>query len=231
VLKRVSAQVVPPEIPASRATLAASLETALNAVWDAELCLGSDALVLGGGTIGVLVAHLAQQAGMRVVLVEPNPVRRQRAEALGLSEVRGAIPEAMMFDGVFEVTGNPALLDAAIAACRSEGRVVVVSFYGQKTASVALGERFHRERLRLVSSQVSVVPPALRGRFDHARRFATVLRLLRDERLDALVQTRTAFRDAEALYRRLALGQVPEQIVFDYASGASPELEPERSSG
>ena len=217
VLKLNRVRVLPEELPAARATLAASMETALTAVWDAQLCLGANVLVLGAGTIGVLVAHLAVQAGARVVLVDSSLARRQRATALGISDVRALAEGAPEFDVVFEVTGNPNVLNYAVALCRTEGRIVVVSFYGKKSANVSLGERFHRQRLKLVSSQVSAIPPALGGRFDHDRRFETVLHLLKDARLDQLVQARTDFRQAPDTYRRLAQGHVPEQIVFEYA--------------
>src|SRR5262249_34890582 len=73
-------------------------------------------------------------------------------------------------DLTFELTGNPAALDAALALTAPEGRVVVGSFYGTKRASVDLGAHFHRGRITIASSQVSRLPPALAGRWDRARR-------------------------------------------------------------
>src|SRR5690606_32273637 len=115
---------------------AASLETALNSVWDAEVSLGERVLVLGGGTIGALCAWLSRRAGAGSVrVVEPNRVRHAALAQLGISEVatpeeveRGASTDG--FDVVIEASGDPATLDLAIASARTEGRIVVTSFYG-----------------------------------------------------------------------------------------------------
>jgi 2-desacetyl-2-hydroxyethyl bacteriochlorophyllide A dehydrogenase len=211
-------RVLPKQLPAPRATLAASMETALTAVWDAELNVGARVLVLGAGSIGTLVAHVAQRAGAEVMLVERDLARRERARAVGVEQVQEESASlAPEYDVVFECTGNPALLDTAVASCCAEGRVVIVSFYGTKAAPIALGERFHRQRLRIISTQVSKIPPPLAARYDHARRFEVVLGLLRDARLDALVEERTPFEDAPRVYRDLQDGKRSSQILFDYS--------------
>ena len=45
--------------PARRATLAANMETALNALWDAGAGPGDRIVVVGAGVVGLLVASLA----------------------------------------------------------------------------------------------------------------------------------------------------------------------------
>ena len=50
--------VVPDGIPAKRATLAANMETALNAHWDAGTLPGDRVLVVGAGIVGLLTAYL-----------------------------------------------------------------------------------------------------------------------------------------------------------------------------
>ena len=58
--------VVPIDVPPERAVLAANLETALNGIWDARLHVGDRVVVIGGGTVGCLVAWLAARiAGLR----------------------------------------------------------------------------------------------------------------------------------------------------------------------
>lgn len=204
---------LPTSLPALRGTLAASMETAVNTVWDAEVGLGDRVLVLGGGTIGTLCALLSQRAGgSRVVLREPSDARRQAAREVGVRDVIDAedpqpnnrnSSERDLFDVVVEATGNPELLDQAIAACRHEGRVVIASFYGTKVASVSLGERFHRQRLTLRSSQVSQVAANRRARFDFERRFEVVLEQLANAKLDALFEKPTPFDQAAQAYSRL----------------------------
>lgn len=224
---------LPATLPPLRATLCAAMETALTTVWDAQLSLGDRVLVLGGGTIGILAASLAQRAGAsRVVVVEPNAARRASAANLGVSAIApsAVVPSAIAssavasdavladaFDVVIEASGDPASLDTAIAHCVSEGRIVVTSFYGERRASLALGARFHRERLSLISSQVSRLPAQQRARYDYDRRFQVVLQQLEDPRWDALFDEPVPFADAPAAYQRLAPKDSPlRQLAFAY---------------
>lgn len=218
VLRRDRVRVLPEALPPLRATLAASMETAVNAVWDAEVGLGDAVLVLGAGTVGALCAALSLRAGAgRVHVVEPNDARREAVRELGVRETRRPRELEGHFDVVVEATGHPELLDTAIEHTATEGRVVVVSFYGTRVAPLALGQRFHRERLSLLSSQVSTIPPRRRARFDVARRFELVLELLADPRLDALFEPAVVFSEAPLAYRRLVTEPGPKQLAFSYA--------------
>lgn len=217
VLDPAEMRLLPPSLSPLRATLAAAMETALNAIWDAELKVGERVVVFGGGTIGLLVSHLATAVGAQVTLVEPRLDKHQTARQLGVTSVVARFGDlAETCDVAFEASGDPQALDGAIACCGFEARAVVVSFYGAKTAPVQLGDRFHRYRLRLISSQVSTIPSALRGRFDFARRFEVVCRLLGDARLDALTQNVVPFENAVQAYAQLARGEVSQQVIFEY---------------
>lgn len=205
---------LPSDVPAARATLAANLETAITCTWDANVELGARVVVLGGGVVGLLTAWLLARSA-DVTLVERRAARRAAAEALGLR----AAAEAHDADVVIEATGDPRLLDVAIA--RAASKVVVASFYGKRRHPVDLGDAFHRKRLALVASQVSAIPPALAPRWDYARRFQLVVELLRSPALDALITT-VPFADAPALYARLAGAEsvhdvAPPCHVFEYA--------------
>lgn len=213
-----AARPIDASIPPRRAVLAASLETAVTCVWDAGVQLGDSVIVLGGGVVGLLTAKLAASAGGRVRLVEPSPRRRAAAQALGISAEppEEAVPEAAA-DVVIEATGKPALLERAIAHAAREAVVVVASFYGSRTAPVPLGSDFHRRRIRLISSQVSSLPPLRAARWTVERRFELVRALLRDASLDALVAAAHPFGDAAGVYARLdrAPGDAV-QTVFEY---------------
>ncbi|MDB4941525.1 MAG: Threonine dehydrogenase [Labilithrix sp.] len=197
---------LPEDFPATRAVLAANLETAVTCAWDAEVSLGDDVVVLGGGVVGLLTAWLLAQSGAAVTLVEPGARRREAARVLVPSALVLAAPEADgSADVVVEATGNPALLDVAIAWTRPEGRLVVASFYGTRRAAIDLGDAFHRGRLSLRASQVSHIPPRLRERWSPQRRWLFVLSLLRERALDALIAEPVPFEEApvQALYRSL----------------------------
>jgi 2-desacetyl-2-hydroxyethyl bacteriochlorophyllide A dehydrogenase len=211
---------LPATIPPERATLAANLETAVTVIWDAELSLGDRITILGGGVVGLLSAWLARRAGAGLVrLVEPSARRRRAALALGVDDALAPDEDdpKMDADVVVEATGDPASLDRAIGHAAREATVVVASFYGERTSPVALGSGFHRRRIALKASQVSHIPARRGARWTSERRFAFVLSLLEDARLDLLVDPPIPFADAPAAYARLAATPGASiQTVFSY---------------
>lgn len=210
-------RLLPPALPPARATLAAAMETALTAVWDAGLRFGETLLVIGAGTIGVLIARIARASGVNVTVVEARSERHDAVRRLaGVSAFSSAGELTAEYDVVIEATGDPDQVNVAIARCRFEGRVVVASFYGNKAGTIALGDRFHRRRLSLVSSQVSTIPLPLRGRFDFDRRFEVVCSLLADDELDALTESVVPFSTAPDVYAQIGRGAAPSQVIFMY---------------
>lgn len=178
---------LPEGVPAARAVLAANLETALNACWDARVLPGDRVVVVGGGVVGLLTGWLiAGLRGCAVQLVEPQAQRRAIGEALGLTCVAPghAQPDA---DIVIHTSGTQAGLREALSLAGFEARVVELSWFGTLEPSIPLGEAFHVKRLRLVSSQVGSIAAPQRSRWDHRRRLELALSLLTDVKLDALI--------------------------------------------
>ena len=187
---------IPKGIPARRATLAANMETALNALWDSGAGPGDRILVIGAGVVGLLVASLAaKMPGAEVTAIDPDRGRQQIVKQLGAGFAR---PEDAPGDAdvVFHTSATSAGLDTAIKCAGFEATIVEMSWYGDKPVSVNLGGAFHSRRLRLVSSQVGAVAPSRRPRWDHRRRSEAALRLLAPPALDALVAEEIAFEDA-----------------------------------
>jgi threonine dehydrogenase-like Zn-dependent dehydrogenase len=186
---------VPDGIPARRATLAANMETALNALWDSGAGPADRIVVVGAGIVGLMVTALAtRMPGADVTVIDVAEDRRAVVEAFGARF--SAKPEPIGADVVFHTSVSAAGLDTAIASAGMEGTVVELSWYGDREVPVRLGGAFHSQRLRLVSSQVGQVSPGRRVRWDYRRRLEAALRLLDDPRLDALVAEEIAFADA-----------------------------------
>jgi threonine dehydrogenase-like Zn-dependent dehydrogenase len=194
----------------------------VNVVHDTPIRLGEVVLVLGQGVVGILVAQLLKLAGAsRVLAVDPLKGRRELARVAGVDEVfepgedlPGRIFKATGGQGAdvaIEVSGSGAALQAAIDAVAVEGAVVVASWYGTKPVTLSLGNRFHRGRLRLCSSQVGRLSPELGSRWDRARRVETVLGLLPRLRLKELVSHRFPFEEAPEAYR--LVDKRPEETV------------------
>lgn len=198
---------IPDTVPARRATLAANMETALNAVWDSGAGPGDRIVVVGAGVVGLLVASLAARLpGAVVTAVDTDESRRPVVEALGAGFARPAHAPADA-DVVFHASASAAGLNTAINCAGLEATIVELSWYGSKPVQADLGGAFHSRRLKLVSSQVGLVSPGRRPRWDYGRRMETALRLLADPALDALVAEEIAFDDApRALPRIFAAG-------------------------
>lgn len=203
-----AAQVVPVPhgVPARRATLAANMETALNALWDSGASAGQTIVVVGGGLVGLLIASLAARLpAARVTLVDILPERAEIAGTLGIdfALAEGAPRNA---DIVFHASASEAGLRLALEVAGFEGRIVEVSWYGEKEVSLPLGAAFHSQRLQIISSQVGSVSPAVRARWPYRRRMETALQLLDDPRLDALITEEIAFEALPAALPRILAG-------------------------
>ncbi|MER5195542.1 zinc-dependent alcohol dehydrogenase [Streptomyces sp. NPDC002755] len=201
--------VVPDSVPAPRAVLAGTVETAVNALWDAAPLVGDRIAVVGGGMVGCSVAALlARFPGVRVQLVDADPARAKVAEALG---VDFALPEHARdgLDLVVHASATEQGLTRSLELLSAEGTVLELSWYGDRKVSLPLGEDFHSRRLVIRSSQVGTVSPAGRAGRTYADRLALALELLADPALDALVTGDSAFEELPEVMPKLATGEIP----------------------
>jgi NADPH:quinone reductase-like Zn-dependent oxidoreductase len=200
----------PDGVPPARAALAANMETALNAVWDAAPAPADRIAVVGGGVVGSLVAWLCGRLpGAKVTLIDIEPSRALLARALGVGFAAPA-QAPRDCDLVVHASGTGAGLATAIDLAGDEARVLELSWYGAGEVAVPLGGAFHSRRLQLISSQVGRVAPSHRPRWTHQRRLAAALDLLADSRLDALLAPAVGFHELPA--------RLPE--ILKPASGA-----------
>ncbi|MGB7448394.1 MAG: zinc-binding alcohol dehydrogenase [Ornithinimicrobium sp.] len=184
---------VPDAVPAARAVLAGTVETALNAVWDARPLYGDRVAVIGIGLVGASVVSLLRDFPLAsLVAVDPDPQARQLAQAWG---VRGEQPDALAedFDIVMHCSGTAAGLSTALRILGFEGRVIELSWFGDHDIAVPLGAQFHARRLSIRASQVSVVAPAARARRGRQDRLALAMRALADQRYDRLLTGSSPF--------------------------------------
>ena len=189
---------LPEGVPPQRAVLAANMETALNALWDAAPGPADRIAVVGAGVVGSLCAWLAGKLpGAAVTLIDIDKSRAAVAAALG---VRFALPDLAPgeCDLVIHASASQAGLATALRLAGNEATVVELSWYGAGEVAVPLGEAFHSRRLRLISSQVGQVAPSHRPRWSHARRVEAALALLNDPALDAVIAPAVDFHELPA---------------------------------
>jgi len=198
--------VLPDDVPADRAVLTAYLETAINGLWDARPHIGDRIVVVGGGTVGCLVAWLAGRIpGCDVELVDINPQREAIAHVFG---VRFAPPDTVWegADVVVHASGSPAGLELALRVAGFEATVVEMSWYGDQSVALPLGEAFHARRLTLKSSQVAHVATSQRARWDTRRRMQLALTMLTESVLDVLITGESDFEDLPDTMAQIAEG-------------------------
>ena len=220
---------VPDGVSFEDAAMLPSMETAVNLVMDGRPIVGEAALVIGQGVIGLLTtALLARMPLSALVTLDTLDGRRETSQRLGATmALDPAAPDAMETaraalgndgaDLAFELSGRPEALNAAISATGFAGRIVIGSWYGTKTAPIDLGGRFHRNRIRLISSQVTTIAPELTGRWTKERRFRAAWDMIRQVEPSQLVTHRFPVAEAAEAYRLLDESpQAALQVLLTY---------------
>jgi hypothetical protein len=186
---------IPGDISLSRAVLAANVETALNATWDAAPGPSGRIAVVGAGVVGALVGFLcARVDGATVTLIDVDPARADLARALRLGFARpGDAPADCDF--VFHASATAEGLSTALNIAADEATVIELSWYGAGTVAVPLGGAFHSRRLKIISSQVGKVAPSHRASFTHRQRLEAAIKLTAHPHLDALLAPAISFGD------------------------------------
>ncbi|MFF3856988.1 zinc-binding alcohol dehydrogenase [Micromonospora sp. NPDC002575] len=200
---------VPATVPAARAVLAGTVETAVNALWDAPPLVGDRVSVVGAGMVGCGVAALlARFPGVRVELVDADSGRAAVAAALG---VDFATPERATGgrDLVVHASATSEGLQRSLELLAPEGTALELSWYGDRAVRLSLGGAFHSGRLTVRSSQVGMVAPARRGSRTYADRLALALELLADPAFDALITGSSPFAELPRVLAGLADGSLP----------------------
>jgi threonine dehydrogenase-like Zn-dependent dehydrogenase len=201
--------IVPEDVPPARAVLAGTVETAVNALWDAAPLVGDRVVVVGAGMLGCCVARLLRGIpGARVTLVDVDPDRAGIAAALGVDFALPADAEGGC-DLAVHTSATSAGLQRALDLLAPEGTVIDLSWYGDTEVRLWLGGAFHSSRLGIRSSQVGVVSPARAARRTAADRVALALELLRDPAFDSLLTGESHFDELPEVMAGLAAGRLP----------------------
>lgn len=201
---------------------------ALNGVHDACIRIGDTVAVFGLGVLGQIVAQAARASGARVIVIDPDPARREMAIRLGAHEALAppaaeAIKAATGGRGAdicIEVSGaSPALTDA-IRSVAYASRVVAMGFFQGEVAGLRLGDEFHHNRIELISSQISGVAPGASHRWSKPRLWRTAVELQHSEILNLLplITHTEPFDNAPTLFARLDAGEsgiMQAMLAFD----------------
>jgi threonine dehydrogenase-like Zn-dependent dehydrogenase len=225
---------VPEHLSTENAVFLPNMETAINFLMDGHPLIGERAAVFGQGIVGLLTTALLASFPLAELLTV-DPIEKRRAVSLELGATQSISPatatefkparESDTIDGydlIYELSGTPEALDQAINLTGFDSRIVVGSWYGEKKAPLTLGREFHRNRVKIISSQVSTIAAEHRGRWDKERRFSLAWEKLTQIEPAHLITHRFHLHQAADAYR--LLDQQPAeavQIIFDYRKSST----------
>lgn len=219
---------IPDSLSSSRATLLAHMETAISLVTDGAPVIAERIAIVGMGLVGLMTLHLLKGfPAADLVAVDTDPRRRALAQQWGAHTANSSLfskdtsesKAREHFDLIFELSGKPETLNDCIDAAAFAGRIVVGSFYGGKSAAINLGGAFHRERLQVISSQVSRISGTTAGRITKEQRLAYAARQLHQVPFEDLRTMVVPMEEAPRIYSSLC--EHPRtnlHWVIDYAA-------------
>ncbi len=153
---------LPDGTPFEKGALTQPLAISIHALHRAGIRKGQTVLILGTGTIGLLLLQLALQKGARVFVSDLVDFKLEKAKALGAHQVwKGSSPEMMGevkaqtnglgADVVIEAAGSSVTIQQAFSAVRKSGTVLLLGLTGHPKEEVPL-ERVTLNELNLHGS-------------------------------------------------------------------------------
>jgi 2-desacetyl-2-hydroxyethyl bacteriochlorophyllide A dehydrogenase len=218
---------LPADLTPDDAVFFPNMETAVTFLLDGQPLMGEQVAIFGQGIVGLLLTALLSRWPLSsLVTLDLYPKRRLLSEDLGahvsldpaaldtMARLAACLQGAGPYPGAdlcYEISGNPAALDQAIAATGFSGRVVIGSWYGLKRSDLNLGGRFHRSRVRLIGSQVSSIAPELTGRWNKTRRYHATWEMLAQVKPARFITHRFPLAQAAQAYE--LIDQHPEDVI------------------
>lgn len=201
------------DLPLRRIPLISNMETVINAIWDADLENNKtkSVVISGFGNIGSLLAlTLKHHFNIEPKIIEPNLWRKQKASELGFDSYE--IGDA--FDIVFNTAANENALQFCIDHASEEGMIIDISWHGTTRTRLKLGENFHKNRLRLIASQVSKIPISKRKAFDYYKRKLLAVDILKHDIFDKLLDRIIPFEEAPDFFNSLRNNSIPDGLIY-----------------
>ena len=214
---------IPENLSFEQAVFLPNMETATNFLMDARPIVGERVLIMGLGVVGLLTTFLLHKFPIgEIAAIDGYANRRALAVSWDIHSLFSPdeVEKLRHFDPdlILEVSSNPSALAAAIELAGYGTRIVVGSWYGDKIAQLPLGGSFHRNRIQIISSQVSTLDGQFSNRWTKARRLQTAWQHLTSFPAESLITHRLSL--AEAAYAYDMLDKQPDQviqIVFTYS--------------
>ncbi|WP_455368124.1 zinc-dependent alcohol dehydrogenase [[Eubacterium] cellulosolvens] len=206
---------IPSNISLEEAVFLPNMETALSLIMDGRPIIGENVSVFGQGVVGLLTTALLSKIPLSsLTTFEKYSLRRKKSIEMGadrcydpISMKEGKLEkedfEVMKSDLTYELSGNPEALEQALTSTGYSGRLVIGSWYGIRPVHLNLGGRFHRDRIRIISSQVSSIDPQFAGRWTKQRRLQVAWKMITRIKPTRLITHKFSFTKAGLAYSLL----------------------------
>jgi L-iditol 2-dehydrogenase len=190
------------------ASLAEPLSCAVHAARLSGAMLGERAVVFGAGTMGLMNQLVLQASGLSVVMVDPEPSRREKALSLGAAAAIDATDDVveqikdLTFGGAnvaVAAVGSDAVNHSAYDALAPRGRLCMFASAHPMTPFAINPNHVH-------NAETQIIGAVSADRRDHW----TATRLIAEHRIDL----------QPLVSRRFSLAQAQE--AFDYATTEHP---------
>lgn len=201
---------LPENIPLYRLPLISNLETVANAIWDANITAKDAVAICGFGNIGALLANtLRVHFDIEVDIIEIDNWKIDKAISLGWN-----VNKKARYDVIFHTTAQQVALLDSINKLNVEGKLIELSWYGDKKLSIPLGEAFHYNRLQIISSQVSKIPLSRAKEHNYKTRKELVCNWLQHDSYDDLITDIIPFSESPIFYNNLRTGKQGEGLIW-----------------
>ena len=211
------------EVSQEAGTFLANMETAVNFLIDGAVQPDEKIAIIGMGVVGQLLNTVLNQLPVKEIkAIDTIKSRRDLAANEMLTVSAGSDDKELLdsgnaFDLVFEISGNPEALNLAIQLSNFAGRIIVGSWYGNKAARINLGGAFHRNRLKIISSQVSTISPEHTLEWTKEKRLQKAMNLIAELNVEKYITHRFPLSQAEKAYQLLDKdAEKALQVIFTY---------------
>ncbi len=199
-------------LAANKVPLISNMETVLNAIWDADLKDNDTIAIIGYGNVGCLLAEtLRCHKNINPIIIENDNWRLNKASENGFEVDNGT---SNMYDLIFNTTASNSAVNMALTRLQMEGRLIELSWYADREVSLKLGEHFHYNRLRIISSQVSQIPRKLEGQMTYKKRKKIAVDILSEPCFDKLITDEINFENAPSFFRDLRNKKQKKGLIY-----------------
>lgn len=199
------------DLPLERIPLISNIETVINAIWECQLENNQVIAICGFGNIGSLLAiTLKYYYNLNPKIIESNEWRKQKAIELGFE----LFEDNESFDVVFNTAANENALQFCINHANEEGKIIEIGWHGTSQTTLTLGENFHKNRIRIISSQVSKIPIAKRKEFNYYKRKLLAVDILKNSAFDKLITHIIPFEESPNFFDSVRQQEIPDGLIY-----------------